>query len=85
MYVLCNHTVRNPREFWERARQALPNLPDGIRIHNVFPNADGSRGVCLWEGDSMEHVRAFVDGATSDVSDNDFFAVQPDNARGLPA
>jgi hypothetical protein len=84
MYVLCNHTVRNPREFWERARQALPHLPDGIRIHNVFPNADGSRGVCLWEGDSMEHVRAFVDGATSDVSDNDFFAVQADNARGLP-
>lgn len=85
MYVLCNHTVRNPREFWERAKQALPNLPDGIRIHNVFPNADGSRGVCLWEGDSMEHVRAFVDGATADVSDNDFFAVQADNARGLPA
>ncbi|HEX5870298.1 MAG TPA: hypothetical protein VFY65_07785 [Longimicrobium sp.] len=85
MYVLCSHTVRNPREFWARATQALPNLPQGIRIHNVFPNADGSRGVCLWEGDSMEHVRAFVDGATSDVSDNDYFAVQADQARGLPA
>jgi hypothetical protein len=85
MYVLCNHTVRNPREFWERASQALPNLPAGIRVHNVFPNADGTRGVCLWEGDSMEHVRAFVDGATSDVSDNDYFAVQADQARGLPS
>lgn len=84
MFILCTHTVRDPREFWERAARALPNLPQGIRVHNVFPNADGSRGVCLWEGDSMEHVRAFVDGATADVSDNDYFAVQAENARGLP-
>jgi hypothetical protein len=85
MYVLCTHTLRSPAEFWERAAQALPNLPDGIRVHNVFPSADGSVGVCLWEGDSMEHVRAFVDGATSDVADNDFFAVQAEHARGLPS
>ncbi len=85
MYVLCNHTIRSPREFWERAEQALPNLPEGIRIHTVYPNADGSRGVCLWEGDSLEHVRAFVDGATGDVSHNDYFAVQAEHARGLPA
>jgi hypothetical protein len=85
MYVLCTHTVRRPAEFWERAAQALPNLPDGIRIHTVYPNADGTRGVCLWEGDSLEHVRAFVDGATRDVADNDYFAVQAENARGLPA
>jgi hypothetical protein len=85
MYVLCTHTVRDPREFWSRAAQALPNLPDGIRIHNVYPNTDGSRGVALWEGDSLEHVRAFVDGATRDVSENDFFAVRAENARGLPS
>lgn len=85
MYVLCTHSVRDPREFWDRAAQALPNLPQGIRIHNVFPNADGSVGVCLWEGDSMEHVQAFVENATADVSDNRYFAVQAENARGLPS
>jgi hypothetical protein len=85
MYVLCTHAVRDPREFWSRTAQALPNLPQGIRIHNVFPNPDGSRGVCLWEGESLEHVRAFVDGATRDVSDNDYFAVRAEHARGLPS
>ncbi|HEX6039074.1 hypothetical protein [Longimicrobium sp.] len=85
MYVLCTHAVREPREFWERATQALPNLPEGIRVHTVYPNADGTRGVFLWEGESVEHVRAFVDGATRDVSDNDYFAVRAEDARGLPA
>jgi hypothetical protein len=85
MYVLCTHTVRDPHEFWRRQAQALPNLPQGIRVHNVYPNPDGSRGVCLWEGDSLEQVRAFVDGATGDVSRNDYFAVRAEDARGLPA
>lgn len=85
MYVVCTHTVRDPKEFWDRAARAVPNLPEGIRIHSIFPNADGSVGVCLWEGESLEHVRAFVDGATSDVAHNDYFAVQAENARGLPA
>jgi hypothetical protein len=84
MYVACIHTISSPGEFWTRAERALPNLPDGIRLHNVFPNTDGSRGLCLWEGESVDHVRAFVDGATADVSSNDFFAVDPHSAMGLP-
>jgi hypothetical protein len=59
-------------------------LPQGMALHATLPNSDSSRMVCLWEADSLEAVEEVVTGTVGDFSDNEFFAVRPDAAQGLP-
>ena len=41
--------------------------------------------MCLFTSDSVDTVRGIVDGATSPISKNEFFAINDANALGLPA
>ena len=50
----------------------------------MFPNADGTRAVCLWEADSVEAVQSLFDGTVDDVSRNEYYEVDAQNAKGLP-
>jgi hypothetical protein len=85
VYVTVVHTIHDPEKFWGTANaQAIENLPDGVALHSVFPNDDGSKAVCLWEADSQETVRNAVEGTVGDVSSNEYFGVNAKNARGLP-
>jgi hypothetical protein len=40
--------------------------------------------VCLWEADSVDAVSQVVEESTGDVSSNENFEVNADNAQGLP-
>ena len=81
MLVSTIHTVSDPQAFWG----GKLDLPNGTELIVVMPSADGRRGVCVFRSDSVDTVRGIVDGATSKVSRNEFFAVNDDNAQGLPA
>jgi hypothetical protein len=81
MYVFTVHQVSDPEAFWS----GKLNLPQGTELPVVIPSADGSRGVCIFKSDSLETVRSVVDGATSTVSKNEFYAINEGNALGLPA
>ena len=82
MLVIAQHTVLDP-EFWQIAASA--QIPETLKLHQVAPSADGSRGVCIWEADSVESVRDFVDPAVKHVSRNEYFAVDAGHGLGLPA
>ena len=41
--------------------------------------------MCLWEAGSLDAVRDVVEGTVGDVSDNEYFEVNEQNAQGLPA
>ncbi len=41
--------------------------------------------MCVFRSDSLETVRKVVDGATSAVSRNEFYAINEGDALGLPA
>ena len=47
--------------------------------------ADGKRGVCVFKSDSVNTVRNVVDGQTSKISKNEFYAIDEGGALGLPA
>jgi hypothetical protein len=83
MYVTVIHTIQDTQKFWGAAEEST--LPQGVTLHSVFPNEDGSRAVCLWEADSQEAVEKVVEGTVGDVSSNEFYAVNPQNAQGLPS
>ena len=81
MYVFTIHTISDPQAFWS----GQLDLPEGTELPMAVPSADGARGVCLFKSDSVETVRNVVDGATSPVSRNEFYAINEGGALGLPA
>ena len=84
MFFGVKHTISNPGEFWTRAQAALPNLPEGIKIHSVLPNAAGDDAVCVWEANDLEHITSFLETNTGDVSHNHYIVVNDATAMGLP-
>ena len=80
MYVLSIHSVTDPDAFWS----GQLDLPTGTELPVVAPSADGARGVCIFKSDSIDTVRALVDGATGAISSNEFFALNEAGAMGLP-
>jgi hypothetical protein len=84
MYVSVVHTISDPQRFWSAADEGAEGLPAGVTLHSAFPNPDGSRAVCLWQGDSVDAVKEVVEGTVGEVSDNDYFEVDAARAQGLP-
>jgi hypothetical protein len=82
MHIVAIHQISNPETFWGAAEGM--NLPEGTTLHSAIPNEDGTRAVCVWESGSVDTVRDFVDGNVGHVSNNEFFAVNEQNAVGLP-
>ncbi len=83
MFVIVNHSIRNPGDFWG-ALKAAGAPPAGTKVHHMLPSADGASAVCLWEASDVDTVRALVDATVGASSTNTFFAVDASNAMGLP-
>ena len=81
MKVISIHAVSDPDTFWG----GQLDLPEGTELQVVAPSADGARGVCIFESDSVDPVKNLVDGATGTISKNEFYALNESNAQGLPA
>ena len=80
MYVVAIHSISDPEAFWG----GQLDLPNGIELPVVAPSSDGTRGVCIFKSDSVNTVQRLVDGATSKVSKNEFYALNEGSALGLP-
>ncbi|MDX6675111.1 MAG: hypothetical protein QOH11_2529 [Solirubrobacteraceae bacterium] len=81
MYVIAIHSVSDPEQFWGGQLE----MPAGTSLPTVAPNADGTRAVCIWESDSVDTVKQVVEGAAGEISSNEYFAVNAENAQGLPS
>jgi hypothetical protein len=81
MYVFTIHDVSDPNAFWS----GKLDLPEGTELPIVVPSSDGSRGICVFKSDSVDTVKRVVDSATSQISRNEFYAINENNALGLPA
>jgi hypothetical protein len=83
MHVIAIHSISDPDRFWKAADES--EMPEEMTLHSALPNDDGSRAVCVWEADSVESVKQLIEDTVGDVSSNEFFQVNADNAQGLPA
>jgi hypothetical protein len=84
MFITIEHDIHDISKFAERAERAMPP-PAGLVVHQFLPAADGSRATCLYEADSVDRVRNFVDGALGDASTQYYVPVAEEQALGLPA
>jgi hypothetical protein len=79
MYVLVQHTISDPALFWNTADPS--NLPPNIKLHHTFPTPDGTRAACIWEADSIDAVRTFLEPLLGKLSRNEYVAVE--NKEGI--
>ena len=84
MIIAIRHTISNPDVFWKRAQEAMPNLPTGFKVHSVMPDASMKNAVCVWEAESLDKMRTYLDGAVGDVSTNDYIEVAETGGMGVP-
>jgi len=82
MYIIVEHEISNPKTFWETAKSVA--LPSNLKLHQTFPNREGTKAVCLWEASRVDEVKDLVESALGNVSKNTYFAVEAENAMGLP-
>jgi hypothetical protein len=82
MYIVANHTISNPEKFWGLAKSTP--IPPLLKLHCVFPSTDGAKGTCLWEAQSVDAVKQFVETLTSAFARNEYMIIESANAMGLP-
>ncbi len=78
MYVAVEHEIHDPESFWGKAQEIVPKLPEGIQLHHCMPTKDGKRGICIWEGESVDAVREVVEGAVGPWANNEYYEMHVD-------
>jgi hypothetical protein len=86
MFIVVHHTITDPETAFARGQNLLAGngAPTGVRAREFYPSRDKADVVCLWEGDSLDQVRDYVDATLGDSSRNAYFEVDAAIARGLP-
>jgi hypothetical protein len=86
MYVVVQHQVTDPAKFWPAdVAQYGTIVPPHLKLHHAFAGADGTRGVCVWEAQSVDALREWLDPFTAGASVNSYFAAVNKEGVALPA
>jgi hypothetical protein len=87
MYVAVQHRIKDAQTALSRGQTLLQGeeAPPGVRVLEFYPSRDLSAATCLWEGDSVDAVRDYVDSTLGDAAEQSYFEVDSEQARGLPA
>jgi ubiquinone/menaquinone biosynthesis C-methylase UbiE len=85
MYVVAKHRIKNAERFLSLAQIAAEQAPPGVYGRQFCPSRDRTEAVCLWEADSVETVRDYLDSLAGEASENAYFQVSTDHAIGIPA
>ena len=85
MHVVIQHRIKDPEQFFSGDPQEVatgggPNLQG----RQFFVSEDRSAAVCLWEADSLDNLRSYMEGLTGDSADNTYFPVDAEMSMGLP-
>jgi hypothetical protein len=83
MFVAIEHDIHDAAAFQQCAEKAMPP-PDGLHVHMFLPSTDLTKATCLYEAESIDAVRSFVDRALGSSSTQRYFVVAETAAMGLP-
>jgi hypothetical protein len=86
MFIVVHHTITDAPTAFARGRNLLDGTgaPPGVWVREFYPSRDQASVVCLWEGNSVAELREYVDTTLGDASENEYFEVASEQARGLP-
>jgi hypothetical protein len=89
MFVAIHHNITDPKKWEETTSQIGPmveqgKLPKGLKALSYLPSTDGRRADCLWEADSLDNLKRFLEPLTSKAAKNEYFQINAEQAFGLP-
>jgi hypothetical protein len=89
MHIGIIHNI-NDAQKWEKTTQSVMNkvqggaLPAGLKAVCFFPATNQKMTFCLWEADSIDTVKKFIDRESGTSARNEYFEVDTKKAMGLP-
>jgi hypothetical protein len=85
MLIVVHHRVVDRDKFLETdPRDIGGNAPSGVNVFHFLPANDASAADCLWEADSLDALRDYLDPATRGICENTYFQVDSAAAQGVP-
>jgi hypothetical protein len=84
MFIVVEHTITNQDAFFEGASRVTAEAPSGIKPLQFFPSLSKDRAVCLWEAESVDALKGFLEPLSASLSRNTYYAVDNTKAIGLP-
>ena len=82
MFIAIQHEITDPEEFWQKANGALTHLPAGMRLHSTMGSQSESMCQCMWEAESIDAVREYLEPELANSCVNTYFQIDPDKAIG---
>lgn len=89
MFVTVHHQIRDPKQ-WSECTQHITatieqgRLPKGLKGLMYLPSTEGHQAFCLWEADTLENLKSYLDRETGAAAKNEYFRVDERAAVGLP-
>lgn len=84
MYVGVIHRIKDASAAFSRGERLMEDAPAGITGREFYPSKDMTTATCLWEAESLDALRDYIDSTLGDSSENTYFEVNTENATGLP-
>ena len=84
MYILVQHTIKDPATVWSRAHAALASTPANLKLHHSIPSPNGTTAVCVWEADSIPTLKTYLDPMLGPSADNTYVEVINKDGVALP-
>ena len=79
MFVTVIHRIHDPEGFQAAEDKALEaGLPSSVALPIHASIGDHALGICIWEGESVEAVRAVVEGADGPWANNEHYEMHVD-------
>ena len=90
MFVVIHHTITDSKKWDEVGRKLATvieggKLPQGIRPLFYLPSTDGRRADCVWETNSVDSLRQFLNPFVAGASRDEYFQVNTELAMGIPS
>jgi len=83
MLILVEHVITDPDAFFDLASR-VNEAPSEIKALQFFPSVSKDRAVCLWQANSVDAVKGFLEPLSAQSSRNTYYAVDSTKAKGLP-
>ena len=84
MFILVQHTISDPATAWARAQESLPTMPAHLKLHHSFPAPEGTKAVCIWEAESVDILKSYLDPMLGPSARNEYSEVVNKEGVGLP-
>jgi hypothetical protein len=84
MFVGIQHRIKDANAMLSRSEKMAENAPPGVQARQFCLSKDRTSATCIWEADSVDAVRDYIDRTQGDSSQNTYFEVDAEASVGLP-